>query len=150
MQNPTLYQQYRAKKRDMKMNNSSNTANEQQLWHGTNAANISSIITNGFNRGYCGQNGEQHFNLYLGDCSCSIFYANIQLISSAQGNKKRRVQQVNNTLTGIPKTLTTILKFLDARIQSTKLFLIKAYVLYVDVYRMQHCLCMMKCVFMNF
>ncbi|PVD29433.1 hypothetical protein C0Q70_08684 [Pomacea canaliculata] len=101
VQNPTLYQQYRAKKRDMKMNNSSNTANEQQLWHGTNAANISSIITNGFNRGYCGQNGTKFgHGVYFAtnaDFSNSythsgtIFLALVLVGESTPGNSQMRV-----------------------------------------------------------
>ncbi|XP_025094661.1 poly [ADP-ribose] polymerase 14-like isoform X2 [Pomacea canaliculata] len=101
VQNPTLYQQYRAKKRDMKMNNSSNTANEQQLWHGTNAANISSIITNGFNRGYCGQNGTKFgHGVYFATnadfsnsytLSGTIFLALVLVGESTPGNSQMRV-----------------------------------------------------------
>ena len=52
IQNPHLYKQYVVRKQKMDKDNGGN--NERQLFHGTNARNISAINTQGFNRSFCG------------------------------------------------------------------------------------------------
>lgn len=58
IQNVTLYNQYAAKRAQFESQNPPGTRNEQTLWHGTKQAAIDSINRNGFNRSYCGENGE--------------------------------------------------------------------------------------------
>ncbi|XP_071170581.1 protein mono-ADP-ribosyltransferase PARP14-like isoform X3 [Mytilus edulis] len=55
VQNPTLYLQYAAKKKELYNKNGKNP--ERWLWHGTSADTVDKIITLGFNRSYCGKNG---------------------------------------------------------------------------------------------
>ncbi|KAK7479331.1 hypothetical protein BaRGS_00029409 [Batillaria attramentaria] len=56
VQNPTLFQQFKVKKRELEQFNPKGTVNEKRLWHGTSSDVVTSIITNGFNRSYCGKN----------------------------------------------------------------------------------------------
>ena len=56
IQNPHLYKQYVVRKQKMDKDNGGN--NERQLFHGTNAQNISAINTQGFNRSFCGAHGK--------------------------------------------------------------------------------------------
>ncbi|CAG2246296.1 PARP10_14_15 [Mytilus edulis] len=56
IQNRQLHQQYMAKKLNME-NESSAHNTERTLWHGTAYNAIDSINTYGFNRSYCGKNG---------------------------------------------------------------------------------------------
>jgi poly [ADP-ribose] polymerase 10/14/15 len=56
-----LYQQYEVKKRQMRIRNTDIKPlenNWKELWHGTSPDAIENIIMNGFNRSYCGKNGE--------------------------------------------------------------------------------------------
>lgn len=65
IQNPHLYQSYMVRKQKMDKDNGGN--NERQLFHGTNATNITAINTQGFNRSFCGVNGKcSIFQLYFG------------------------------------------------------------------------------------
>ena len=56
VQNPHLYQSYMVRKQKMDKDNGGN--NERQLFHGTDAKNISAINTQGFNRSFCGLHGK--------------------------------------------------------------------------------------------
>ena len=56
IQNPHLYKQYMVRKQKMDKDNGGN--NERQLFHGTDARNISAINTQGFNRSFCGAHGK--------------------------------------------------------------------------------------------
>ena len=56
VQNPRLYQSYMARKQ--KMDNDTGGNSERQLFHGTEAKNVSHINTKGFNRSFYGTNGE--------------------------------------------------------------------------------------------
>ncbi|XP_062616538.1 protein mono-ADP-ribosyltransferase PARP15-like [Saccostrea cucullata] len=55
VQNPYLYQQYAAKRKEIEVKNGKNP--QKWLWHGTYPETVDKIINNGFNRGYCGRNG---------------------------------------------------------------------------------------------
>lgn len=57
IQNPGLYGQYIAKKRELDSHNPASVQNERWLYHGTNESAISSINQNNFNRSLRGQNG---------------------------------------------------------------------------------------------
>ncbi|KAK3094771.1 hypothetical protein FSP39_006012 [Pinctada imbricata] len=61
IQNPSLYQQYVAKKVSMESSGNlpPNTDPEKELWHGTPENIIVSINYYGFNRSYCSQNTKQ-------------------------------------------------------------------------------------------
>lgn len=50
-------QQYEAKLKLLEGQNSVGTTNERKLWHGTANESVASINTYGFNRSYCGKNG---------------------------------------------------------------------------------------------
>lgn len=53
-----LLQQYEAKLKLLEGQNPAGTTNERKLWHGTANESVSSNInTYGFNRSYCGKNG---------------------------------------------------------------------------------------------
>ena len=56
VQNPYLWQSYMVCKQKMDKDNVGN--NERQLFHGTNAKNLSAINTQGFNRSFCGVHGK--------------------------------------------------------------------------------------------
>jgi len=56
IQNPHLYQSYTVRKQKMDKDIGGNS--ERQLFHGTNAKNVSHINTQGFNRSFCGANGK--------------------------------------------------------------------------------------------
>ncbi|XP_052266746.1 protein mono-ADP-ribosyltransferase PARP14-like isoform X2 [Dreissena polymorpha] len=57
IQNKTLYQQYMAKKKQMESKKKSGNQLERTVWHGTALESITSIVSNGFNRSYCGKHG---------------------------------------------------------------------------------------------
>ena len=57
IQNRTLYQQYAAKKAHLEKQNAG-IENEKTLWHGTASDAVDNINNYGFNRSYCGKNGE--------------------------------------------------------------------------------------------
>lgn len=52
-----LIQQYEAKLMRLERQNPAGTTNERKLWHGTANESVASINTYGFNRSYCGKNG---------------------------------------------------------------------------------------------
>ena len=54
VQNPGLYRTYVVRKEQMDLKNGSN---EKLLFHGTAGSSCPSINTFGFNRSYCGKNG---------------------------------------------------------------------------------------------
>ena len=56
IQNPHLYQCYMVRKQKMDKDIGGNS--ERQLFHGTEAKNVSHINTQGFNRSFCGVNGK--------------------------------------------------------------------------------------------
>ncbi|XP_062601153.1 protein mono-ADP-ribosyltransferase PARP15-like [Saccostrea cucullata] len=55
VQNPYLYQQYVAKRKEIEVKNGKDP--QQWLWHGTYPDTVDKVINNGFNRRYCGKNG---------------------------------------------------------------------------------------------
>ena len=59
IQNKTLYTQYDAKRKQIIQNNPKQNQNERVLWHGTAVDVVPSINAHGFNRSYCGKNGEK-------------------------------------------------------------------------------------------
>ena len=56
IQNPHLYQCYMVRKQKMDKDIGRNS--ERQLFHGTDAKNVSHINTQGFNRSLCGAHGK--------------------------------------------------------------------------------------------
>ena len=56
IQNPHLYQSYMLRKQKMDEDTGGNS--ERQLFHGTDATNVSHINTHGFNRSYFGAHGK--------------------------------------------------------------------------------------------
>uniref|UniRef100_A0A8B8E811 Poly [ADP-ribose] polymerase n=1 Tax=Crassostrea virginica TaxID=6565 RepID=A0A8B8E811_CRAVI len=58
VQNPSLYQQYAAKRKEISLRNGKDP--EKWLWHGTHPDTVNKIINNGFNRSYCGRNGTSY------------------------------------------------------------------------------------------
>ena len=56
VQNPHLYQSYMVRKQ--KMDKDTGGKSERQLFHGTDAKNVSHINTQGFNRSFCGVHGK--------------------------------------------------------------------------------------------
>jgi len=68
VQNPALYKQYVIRKTEMDKANAV-AQNERTLWHGTSADTLPSIDDTGFNRSYCGKNG-QHSTALCGCVAC--------------------------------------------------------------------------------
>ena len=60
IQNPALYFQYIARKKEMDKFNPQGHKNERRLFHGTKPDTCSQINHGGFNRSYCGQNGKHN------------------------------------------------------------------------------------------
>ena len=58
IQNRSLYQRYMVHKEEMDRVNPPTIQNERIMWHGTSADTIEAINAQGFNRSYCGKNGE--------------------------------------------------------------------------------------------
>ena len=56
VQNPTLFRTYTVRKQRMDEKNGSN---EKRLFHGTTAGSCANINSLGFNRSFCGKNGER-------------------------------------------------------------------------------------------
>lgn len=64
IQNPSLYQQYAAKKAHIEKHvDQNNQTLEMELWHGAAPKAIVSINYYGFNRSYCGNTGQEIFSL---------------------------------------------------------------------------------------
>lgn len=57
VQNPPIYRSYTMKKQSMAEKNG-NHKNERYLFHGTGYHNVKDICAHGFNRSFCGSNGE--------------------------------------------------------------------------------------------
>ena len=57
LQNPILYGQYVARKKEMDKRNPSGHQNELWLWHGTGSNVLNNINTQGFNRSFQGIHG---------------------------------------------------------------------------------------------
>ena len=57
IQNLALFQQYKVKQLEVEKLNAKRTYNEKILFHGTSSVCVESIIQNGFNRSFCGENG---------------------------------------------------------------------------------------------
>ena len=60
MQNPVLFGQYSARRKEMDKHNPKTVKNERWLFHGTNAEACPKINTQGFNRMFRGKNGENY------------------------------------------------------------------------------------------
>lgn len=56
---PLLYRQYRLKKGSMERQRAGGPAVERVLFHGTTEASSREICLHGFNRSFCGKNGER-------------------------------------------------------------------------------------------
>ena len=57
IQNPALYRQYAAKKKQLESQNPPKVTNERWLFHGTKESSVSQINKTNFNRSFRGQNG---------------------------------------------------------------------------------------------
>jgi len=77
IQNPHLYQCYMVRKQKMDKDIGGNS--ERQLFHGTDAKNVSHINTQGFNRSLCGAHGTRfgQGTYFARDASYSLCYARI-------------------------------------------------------------------------
>ena len=58
IQNPTLYTTYIARKKVMDKANPKGHQNERRLFHGCGPESVENISKTGFNRSFCGKNGE--------------------------------------------------------------------------------------------
>jgi len=58
VQNHSLYQQYAVNKLHMEASAGAGATTERILWHGTSEATVPQINVHGFNRSYCGKNGQ--------------------------------------------------------------------------------------------
>ena len=80
IQNPMLYAQYIAKKKDMEKHNPPGHQNEKRLFHGTPADVCPKINQQGFNRSFAGKNGETLSVYWMSSCLhlllASMFYSN--------------------------------------------------------------------------
>ena len=80
IQNPMLYAQYIAKKKDMEKHNPPGYQNEKRLFHGTPADVCPKINQQGFNRSFAGKNGETLSVYWMSSCLhlllASMFYSN--------------------------------------------------------------------------
>ena len=70
VQNPHLYQFYMVRKQKMDKDIGENS--ERQLFHGTDAKNVSHINTQGFNRSFCGAHGKSLLNTTPRTGGCAI------------------------------------------------------------------------------
>lgn len=60
---PVLYKQYQLKKGSVKRGCGAGTTVERVLFHGTTKASSREICLHGFNRSFCGKNGERRAGL---------------------------------------------------------------------------------------
>jgi len=58
VENKSLYQMYHVSKSMVEQRNKPDVCNERLLWHGTTLEAAENICMHGFNRAYCGRNGE--------------------------------------------------------------------------------------------
>jgi len=63
VQNPSLYQQYMIKKKDVEQHFTSPQPVERELFHGTSEEDAKKICAHGFDRGFAGKNGK--FNIIV-------------------------------------------------------------------------------------
>jgi len=63
IQNPSLYQQYMIKKKDVEQQLTSPQPVERELFHGTSEEDAKKICAHGFDRGFAGKNGK--FNIIV-------------------------------------------------------------------------------------
>ncbi|XP_056005276.1 protein mono-ADP-ribosyltransferase PARP14-like isoform X3 [Ostrea edulis] len=93
IQNPSLYQQYAAKRAHIEKHVDQNTTLEQDLWHGAPPTAIVSINYYGFNRSYCGDNaGEPWFGrgvYFANDAS----YSARDWVSAPDSSRKKKMYQ---------------------------------------------------------
>jgi len=61
IQNPTLYEQYKIKKKEVQRHMTSNKPVERELFHGTSGVDAQKICVQGFDRGFAGKNGRKLF-----------------------------------------------------------------------------------------
>jgi len=54
-----MYKIYKSHREAMEKKSGPGFQIERILWHGTSADVLSNIYTDGFNRGYCGKNGQR-------------------------------------------------------------------------------------------
>ena len=64
VQNPSLYLQYDIYKRSVKQHMITTEPVERELFHGTDAAGIESILQSGFDRNFAGKNGKLFLQIY--------------------------------------------------------------------------------------
>jgi len=75
VQNVSLYQQYKAKAKELEKHNAKDVKNEKRLYHGTDSQTVTRVAQNGFNRNYCGKNGnvfyekEKRVRVFFGVCA---------------------------------------------------------------------------------
>ncbi|XP_029643253.2 protein mono-ADP-ribosyltransferase PARP14-like [Octopus sinensis] len=65
IQNKTLYQRYKALKKQFEAENPNITNEVDGLWHGTAEGAVRGINKSGFNRSYCGKNGSYGQGVYF-------------------------------------------------------------------------------------
>lgn len=99
IQNRTLYEQYEAKKKNMKSQKHRKNKLERIVWHGTDCNAIASIERNGFNRSYCGLHGTWFGEgvYFAGDASYS---AQAYLTGAQPGRTSNRYMFYVKALTG--------------------------------------------------
>ncbi|XP_035824673.1 protein mono-ADP-ribosyltransferase PARP14 isoform X2 [Aplysia californica] len=89
VQSVSLYQQYKAKKKELERHNPKDTKNEKRLYHGTDSQTVSAILENGFNRNYCGKNATMYGE--------GVYFSELSSYSSrysqADGNGLKRMFQ---------------------------------------------------------
>ncbi|CAC5392790.1 PARP10_14_15 [Mytilus coruscus] len=89
IQNRTLHQQYKARKKLMDSIYPSCFNNERKLWHGTTLEAVDGINTYGFNRGYCGKNAASYGNgVYF---AVNSSYSTKSQYSTPDHNNNKRV-----------------------------------------------------------
>nr|XP_012635935.1 poly [ADP-ribose] polymerase 14 isoform X1 [Microcebus murinus] len=97
IQNPDLWNSYQAKKKTMDAKNGQ-TANEKQLFHGTDVGSVPHVNSNGFNRSYAGKNATA-----LGKgtyFAVNASYSANDTYSKPDGNGKKHMYYVR-VLTGV-------------------------------------------------
>lgn len=117
IQNPSLYQQYAAKRAHIEQHVDQNTKLEMDLWHGAPPASIVSINYYGFNRSYCGNNaGEPWYGrgvYFATDAS----YSARDWVSAKDGGGRKKMYQAK-VITGHYCAGQRGMKYLPQRITS--------------------------------
>ncbi|XP_012497612.1 PREDICTED: poly [ADP-ribose] polymerase 14 [Propithecus coquereli] len=97
IQNPDLWNSYQAKKKTMDAKNG-HTANEKQLFHGTDVGSVPHVNSNGFNRSYAGKNATAFGKgTYF---AVNASYSANDTYSRPDGNGKKHMYYVR-VLTGV-------------------------------------------------